>query len=182
MSDQLQWVESAGGPLLLLPQDLLGFWEGVNTPPNFRNVSAEFRWNETGIATDSDRACDVNDYVGLIDVGPGKGLVLGDEPLATTWISSPSGNGGILVRCRFSESDEEIQEVLNSQLNAKSWVEGPVLTLDGSPLVLFDAAASGTRIESRLVAHLPKGTYRVGTLDYTPHAEVSLLLHRLKLL
>ena len=182
MSDQLQWVESAGGPLLLLPQDLLGFWEGVNTPPNFRNVSAEFRWNEGGAATDYDRACDVKDCVGLIDVGPGQGLVLGDEPLATTWISSPNGSGGILVRCRFSQGDEEIQEVLNSQLNAQSWEEGPVVTFDGSPLVLFDAAAPGTSIESRLVAPLAKGTYRVGTLDYTPHAEVSLLLHRLTLL
>ena len=43
-------------------------------------------------ATDYDRACDVNYYLGLIEIGAGKGLVLGGEPLSTAWW--PSGSLG----------------------------------------------------------------------------------------
>jgi hypothetical protein len=67
----LKWIESTGGPLLLLERALLPYWHG-----SFGNTTA---------ATDYDRACEIADYVGAIEVGSGIGVVLGEEPFSTTW-------------------------------------------------------------------------------------------------
>ena len=46
-------------------------------------------------ASDYDRACDVDDYVGILQVGSGKGIVLGQDPLPATCQALP--NGGLLI-------------------------------------------------------------------------------------
>src|SRR5690348_5768536 len=101
-----QWVTCDGGPLLLVEKKHLFAWEGSDNPSPGRRVEAQFRWNPNGPATDFDRACDVDDYVGLIDVGVGKGLVLGDETFMTTWL--PLKDGGILVRWVFGKNEESV--------------------------------------------------------------------------
>jgi hypothetical protein len=101
----LQWIQSNGGPLLLLPSSLLGAWEGADEPEPYRGVEARSHWNPGGPATDYDRACDVPDLAGTVPVGAGEGLVLGDEPLATTWWLAPEIGGGILVTPSRPESE-----------------------------------------------------------------------------
>ena len=147
------WIDSNGGPLLLLPLDLLGNWGGIE-PPKRRVVKAEFRWNPDGPATDYDRACDVKGYLGNIDVGAGHALVLGDEPMPTTFLPAPTG--GVLVRWVHAETEKELLtaiQALESFPNAEDtgflqWPEGP--------LVLFDSACPGTKVGAdRLLVDLP---------------------------
>ena len=80
------WLTSDGGPLLLLARAYLRYWGGIDPPTGGRTIEARFRWSGTAAtpATDYDRACDVDDELGLLAVGPGHALVLGDEPLATS--------------------------------------------------------------------------------------------------
>ena len=69
----LTWIESAGGPLLALRPDCLPLWEGIDPPSEGRRVEASFRWeNASAPATDYDRACDVEGYAGVIQVGPAR--------------------------------------------------------------------------------------------------------------
>ncbi len=80
----LLWMESGGGPLLLVPGEYLPFWGGIDPPTDGRQIVAHFRYGgDDAPATDYDRACDVDDYLGVIEVGSGCGVVLGDEPLPT---------------------------------------------------------------------------------------------------
>ena len=71
--DGLLWFQSNGGPLLVLDQLWLPAWSG------YPNSDLPFDAPKTDYA----RACAVEDVLGLLTVGDGTGLVLGDEPLAS---------------------------------------------------------------------------------------------------
>jgi hypothetical protein len=175
-----EWIQSNGGPLLLLPQDLLETWEGADPPSGGRRVEAEFRFDPTGPATDYDRACDIGEFVGAIEIGEGFGLVLGDEPLATTWISL-GPTAGVLARWRFGPSHEAVERSLISVADLAGWQESLVFHLTSRPSVLLDAAEPGSeRMGRRLVIDLTPGQYVVETLEFRPEAEIALLLHRLR--
>src|SRR4051812_35460794 len=55
--NQLHWVETAGGPQLVLPEACAADWEGGATPSGGRIIQASFGCNPDAPATDYDRAC-----------------------------------------------------------------------------------------------------------------------------
>ena len=78
-----------GGPLLLLPRSPAAFWEGSEVPSAGRVVSAVTRTVQT-VATDYDRACDVDDGAALLHAGTGWVIALNSEVAGAAWI--PLGN------------------------------------------------------------------------------------------
>jgi len=95
-SGDLTWLDTDAGHLMLLPANLRSQWSGANPPKDGRFIRAKFRWNHPDdAASDYDRACDVEDYVGILQVGSGKGIVLGQDPLPATCQALP--NGGLLI-------------------------------------------------------------------------------------
>ncbi|HYO74665.1 MAG TPA: Imm21 family immunity protein, partial [Archangium sp.] len=66
MGEPMQWVFSAGGPLVLLPKAVQPRWRGT-----------------CGVPSDYEVACSVEGYVGVIEKAGRQILVLGDEPLQT---------------------------------------------------------------------------------------------------
>ena len=86
----LKWLESTGGPLLLIEKVFLPYWDG-------------YAPTETGV-TDYERACKVGDYLGRIEVGPGYGVVLGEEPFSTTWWQPDENRNGLLVRWVYANN------------------------------------------------------------------------------
>ena len=173
------WIQSNGGPLLLLPATLLTEWSGSEAPPAAREVVASFRWRPGGPATDYDRACDVSDYVGVIAVGAGEGLVLGEEPDPTTWLAD--GHGGILARWIHAPSGEEVAAALERVPMELSWELAGTFRVVGSPLVLFDAAEPGVEpLLPRLKLEVAPGLYAVAQVAYRPDAETALRLVRLQ--
>lgn len=105
---RLKWIES-DGPLLVLEEDLLHYWRGyIGT-------------SKPDMATnDYERACTINDYVGLVDVDVYYGLVLDDEPMMTTWWSSSDDEDGLLIRWMWAESEDSIK-VAMSHLDDIQW-------------------------------------------------------------
>jgi hypothetical protein len=176
----LQWVESNGGPLLLLPNRLLEAWEGTDEPEPYRGIEAKARWNAGGPATDYDRACDVTDLVGTVPVGAGEGLVLGDEPLATAWWPLSDPASGILVRWEYAADDAAVAGWLRRIPKQLQWKAGVRFAFNDDGLVLFDAAEPGLDpLGARLEIALSGGTYEVQSARWRPDAATSLLLHRL---
>ena len=96
---ELRWVSCDGGPHLLLPTELVRVWEGTAVPSAGRVVHARFRYGGDPAApgTDYDLACDVEGALGVIPVGAGFGLVLGDEVPMSTWLPLPDGTGVDLI-------------------------------------------------------------------------------------
>jgi len=166
----LLWIESAGGPLLLLDRRWLADWHGADRAPNHSSV------------TDYERACAVSDILGPLAVGPGQGLVLGDEPLSTAWWPMPEAQGGIVARWRWAPNEALVLAALR-RLSPEVWVPSSLrVAVPTGQAVLFDAADSGEQCAPSLRLPLSPGIYGVATAEYAPEAEIALLLHRLTLL
>lgn len=163
-SKSLSWIESTGGPLLLLERELLPYWHGIL---------------ENGVTgTDYDRACRIADYVGAIEVGPGVGLILGEEPFSTTWWQSEDLLNSFLVRWVCAEDEAKVRAVLSSLSSGNQWQPTDVRILVDSELILFDSSCPGTDIDDYLTIKIAAGRYTVETLYYSPNDELSLILHR----
>lgn len=173
------WVSGDGGPLILMEQKYLANWEGCETPSNGRVVEANSRWG-LEVATDYDLACDVEDYLGLINVGKGNALVLGGDELATTWFPLSENTEGILVRCEYADSESEIIDFARSLLNEFRKDENIEFVVEDSMLVLFVAAESGDdNVYPRLEFNLAKGTYKISTIE-RENEQTSVICHRFR--
>jgi hypothetical protein len=165
----LLWIESLGGPLILLDRQWLPAWRGYPDPT--------LPFDEPG--TDYARACAIDTALGSLAVGQGCSLVLGDEPLATAWWPRPEFGGGIVVRWRFAPDEAAVVAAL-SRLPLVAWARSTfALPLPTGRAVIFAAAYGGEAIEASLSLHLTPGTYRADTAEYAPGTEMALLLHRL---
>ena len=163
----MDWVESNGGPLLLVPERYLRDWLGADGP--------------TSGGTDYERACAADDYAAPIEVGRGQGIVLGDEPLPTSWRAGD--RGGLLVRWIAAPSEDAITSALATLPEGLPWesVVDVYIEEDYGPLVLFDAAVPGAELPAEhLRFTLPAGRYAFELSAYHPSDDTALLLHRLR--
>jgi hypothetical protein len=179
-SERMEWIESEGGPLILLDEDLLKYWDGAEPPRYGRTVRAESRASGSALATDYDRACDIRRVIGVLEVGPRIGVVFAGEALPTAWWPAPSEQVGLIVRWVYGNSDEAFSAALLRLPDGLFRHPGVQVTLRGK-LLLFDAAMPGHAIVSpHLRMSIREGTYRIQTAVYEPDSETSMLLHRFK--
>ena len=183
----LEWVNSEGGPVILMEKPLLRYWNGCfSTSKLFGSVSGlpgdedsqKVQSDNGGNLTDYDRACEVDDYLGLIGVGPGLALVLGDEPMQTAWRPLLE-SGAMLIRWHWANDEDSVVKALSDLSNAIWQSSDLILPVSGDPLILFDSASPGSDIEKSLEIDLPKRQYSIDTAHYQPNKETSLFLHRL---
>ncbi|GAA2065103.1 hypothetical protein GCM10009801_10150 [Streptomyces albiaxialis] len=163
------WVESAGGPLVVVPRAALPSWSGVNG---------------NGTETDYDRACQVDGFAETVETGPHRtyqALVLGGEPAATHFLPVAPG-GGVFVRRHAAPSDEDVLDSVESALDTAVWGSERTWTLPDDGVVVFDAAVPGDELD-RLEPHehlrvdLPEGQYevRAAYVESAPDTWMSLI-------
>ena len=160
-----KWLESGGGPLILLPDGLP--WRGA--PFNADPLSTEH---------DYGRACAVRDYAGVVQAGRGTALILSDEPLATAWVPSPTG--GRLVRWGHAPDETAAIDAFDEQAGVElaTWTwDVTVPTCD-----LFDSAWDRPSAKEWVRVALQPGTYRMSTVLVEPSREIRLVLHELRLI
>jgi hypothetical protein len=136
---------------------------------------------ETGAVSQTDyaRAGAVEDYLGLVAVDGGPGLVLGDEPLMTAWWATAPGEG-LLVRWVYAEDQAAVIHY-RAHIEEGIWKpSGMTFVVGMHPLPLFDAALSGTETGEHWVIRLDEGRYHVDTGIARPDAQTERLLHRFR--
>lgn len=176
---KFEWISCDGGPLMLIEEKYLTSWEGSNAPSNSRIVEANFRWG-LEVATDYDRACDIEDYIGLINVGEGKAIVLGGDEMATTWFPLIENQEGILIRWFYGNSESDVIKVAESLSNKLGKDENFEFTVEDSNLVLFAATESGNdKIYPRLKFNLSSGTYKISMIEHEDE-QTSIICHRFR--
>ena len=76
----LVWVESMGGPLIVVPVSVLTRWQGCN--------QSGMIVGSGDVLDDYDHACEVEGLAGVISVGEkgAQGLVLADEPASSCYL------------------------------------------------------------------------------------------------
>ncbi len=174
-----EWFTGSGGPLVLLPENLVERWSGIDAPLDGRVVKAAGRWVAEAPATDYDFACDIEDAFALVDLGDGPGIVLGRGPFPTTFVRDD--DGGVFVRWVQATTEEEILGRLDAARQAIVGPDDPVLIhAHPGPLVLFDAACPGPEVEEdRVVLDVHPGSYAISAAEYKPDPEFELILVRL---
>jgi hypothetical protein len=114
MNSDNTWVTSAGGPLILIPQSVCHQWGGA--PRTYPDDEGDYG-----------RACGVDGYLGLIDVGAAQALVLGDMPARTMFI--PQHN--VLVREIAGDADDaDLPALVTDLLPRMEWEAGPTWTIE----------------------------------------------------
>ncbi len=172
-SGPLQWIESNGGPLILLPAEYLTAWSGYNPSEQSRNGLRQSR------QTDYERACAVEGYTGILRVDGGQGLVLGDEPMATAWWPATTTQG---IFVRWVTGEEQTSAIHHlTRLAEEIWEPSNTAYIVGRrPLYLFDVAWPGTDAPERLVVRLAAGSYTIDTAHIQPDHQTEFVLHRLR--
>ncbi|MEU2391529.1 Imm21 family immunity protein [Streptomyces sp. NPDC007369] len=119
-----EWIESGGGPLIVVPEQVLTCWQGCD----FESATGD---------DDYSRACEVEGYLGVIPVGRAEALVLG-EPWSTTYVAEH----GCFV-CRIgADSEDALLDSVEQALEAASWEEQVTWEVPG-PVVLLDSGRPG---------------------------------------
>jgi hypothetical protein len=175
MADEpLQWFSGSGGPLVLLPEELLESWEGVDNPKGGRNVDTKTSSTPGAPCTDFDRACDIEEPMANLDVGAGRGVVLTGDPLPTTFLRLRTG--GLLIRCEDGElSESQVAELREWTFESDS-VSVALIEARPGPILLFDAACPGYEVEEqdRLILDLHPGQYMASFLSVTTESSLTL--------
>jgi hypothetical protein len=159
-SGELIWLDTDAGHLILMPAAARPHWSGIEPPPDGREIAVRFRSNAPDApATDYDRACDIDDYVGVLDVASSWGVVLGQEPLPATWRSMRDGS--VLI-ARLYTSEIGTPSHLPDTENLK-WTTVGFIDSDGALAVLFDSTEVGWKepVFPSLDVGLPAGHYAV---------------------
>ncbi|MFF9361946.1 Imm21 family immunity protein [Streptomyces griseoluteus] len=155
------WVESMGGPLIVIPVSALAAWHGCT---------------ETGVmagdataADDYDRAGAVDDLAGVITVGENgaQALVLADEPATSCYLPGHRA----FLRWLAADSEAGLKAAAEAVLAdpAIEWAECGTWVSDG-PAVLMDSAEAGSELSIEYPGRgvpdqapvlLPAGIWRV---------------------
>lgn len=159
----IHWIESGGGPLILIAREDLRDWRGLEGG---------------GLATDYARACELKELIGVLPVGSGAGVVLADEPLPTAWFGDVPHADGALTRWEYADSDDDAQAAISS-LGIPA-ITDPVLTFGvAGPLLLFDSARPGNPLPPHIeVGPLRSGRYVIATERSRPSPRASFYVHR----
>ena len=151
-----------------MEQKTAGWWRGVSESHSGKEELSDY-----------ERACVVDDYVGLILANQCPVLVLNQEPLITSWY--PIGpSEGIIVRCVWANDLRDVENTFEKLPSLSDWnPTGVIVDFESQDLVIFDSSSPGTLYSGRIDIEFPSGRFTVHTLFYEPSVEIRLLLHRL---
>jgi hypothetical protein len=154
--------------LLLAPKSSIGAWLGV------------LPTNSPGQPSDYARACEVQDEIGVIQVGEDQAIVLGDEPDRTTLVRQ-SGNEVFILRWRWAASEQSLLSALFFSLgrNAIPFRPAGTFLARTAEYLLFDSASPGLDVASSLSVAFRAGIYELGTAMFKPDGSTFALVHRL---
>lgn len=157
MVDEVRWIESAGGPLVVVPSSKTHSWHGVD-------------------AEDYADACDTEGYTGILDRPWGRILVLNDEPLRTAVVQ---GNNGVaIVRWLYAPgANFLVDAAANFDARSTLPVERLRITFLRESHAILDSGAVGRDAE-QLTLEPPPWTQVLATYVIKLGEELGFVLHR----
>jgi hypothetical protein len=123
-----------GGPLIAIPASALAAWHGC--------AEDGIVLSDADTPDDYDRACDVEDLAGVIEVGAdgAQALVLADEPATRCFLAEQR----VFLRRPGAGSEADLVAAVETALAdaTTGWEVGGTWVTDG-PAVLMDSAVAG---------------------------------------
>lgn len=106
MPDLHDWIDTEGGPFLLIANRSLSSWRGTE------GWAFETHGED---ASDYSRACNISDWIGPIRCGEDTAYVLGGDIGPVSWITTDELDGGYLVQWLGVDDETEILPALRSK-------------------------------------------------------------------
>ncbi|QAT86344.1 hypothetical protein EJ065_4802 [Corallococcus coralloides] len=155
--EQSEWIESLGGPFVMLPISKTKMWEGVKTK-------------------DYDEACSIYTSSAVIKRDWGDVVVLADEPLRTCVISRPEGP--MVVRWRYAPDEVLLlQTALEFDSSLHSVVERVSFRVQAEPYVIVDSVEDASRAKG-IEIRLPAGVSQMLSCEVEDRErQVAVLIH-----
>lgn len=148
---KLRYVETEGGPFILLPLELKKAWTGTGD-------------DDSDEESDYDRAEEFLSTVGVLDVGKGKALILGEAEVTAF---RPTEDGGVFVQKVFGDEPADVHAAVDGAIASGKWKATKLtLPVEGKgKLALFDSAYAYEDADSDevLKLSLEPGTYAIET-------------------
>jgi hypothetical protein len=127
----ITWVESGGGPLVVVPETSLRDWRGVDP-------------DDLDDEDDAARACAVDGFAGVVAVGQegAQALVLGDDPATTCYMPEMRA----FIRWNAAHNADSLISAARALVAdpIAEWDDCGVWETDG-PAVLMDAGEDGAQ-------------------------------------
>jgi hypothetical protein len=183
--NSLKWIESAGGPLILISATSYNLWSGILKRSSYLDGKVE-EADDFLDADESDygKACAVQDYLGVITVGNDTALVFGDEPMLTTVFYS-ADDKVVVARWFYGEDEQSFDNYLKTiDLNLiDNWEFSLTVNLSSDEQYLFDSASDASMLDKEngefLILNIKQGEYKIWTSIYEPDDKTKLMLHKL---
>jgi Immunity protein 21 len=166
----MQWISTAGGPLICGEPSTVVDWLGVIGLSSSRAGQCE---------TDYELACSVSDYLGLIPCGTGHALVLGDEPMQAAFFITHRGEHAI-ARWISAPSKYKAELLLNSQQLYSELMKQVNFVVKNDCLIMFDAGSPAkSALASSPKITIKSGEYKI-TTEKIEHKEdkCKFIIHR----
>lgn len=169
----MDWIKSGGGPLICIERELATCWRGVAETAGGIDASVE-------TMSDYDRACQIRDYLGTLDVRKGHALILGDMPLETSVWNDERG-GAFIVRLFYIDPGQDVPQILRKIDDC--WFNDPDEAISfeaiSGHMVIFDSAYPGVEQKKKnLLFEISPAKYRVLSKVINPNSRTSILLHK----
>ncbi|MBL7710699.1 MAG: hypothetical protein JNJ86_16635 [Chitinophagaceae bacterium] len=183
----LNWIETAGGPFIIISDSAVKSWSGIYKRDLYLlgNIRPAENFMDSS-ETDYGKACSIADYLGFIQIKNESALILGDEPLPTTFFKSSDTEVGIARIYNTDNRDYLDEWLLNLNISTiDNWKFNFTINFNSDKQYLFDAAIDGKRLENQkrdndfLSVQLTPGQYKVFTTTSEPSSSTKLFLIRL---
>jgi hypothetical protein len=181
----MQWINSAGGPLILISEKSYKKWSGTFSRELYlQNEFIEAKNLLSPEESDYGKACSIPDFIGTVDLIGETAIILGDEPLSTTVFESLGSNLIVIARCYYTNDEQLDEKKLKSiDLNTVGdWTLDHRVTIHSEAHLLFDSAFSGYLVDYDNIEHmlvsLAKGDCAIWSAEYSPSEESKYLLHK----
>ena len=164
----LHFIETEGGPFILLPMELKKSWNGTGD-------------EDEDIPSDYDKAEKFVTTIGVLAVGEGQALVLGNAEVTAFWSLE---DGGVFIQRVMGDEDADVIAVVEQALSETRGWKKTRLSFDpgAGKLALFDSAYSyeDADEDERLKIALAPGRYGVETRTVKRGDDVEVELVRLR--
>ncbi|HEX7376763.1 MAG TPA: Imm21 family immunity protein [Pirellulales bacterium] len=160
-----------GGPLIVLPRELLRYWHGTGEMHNHDCSS---------VASDYRRACEAAHPAELLEVGPGVGLAIGAQEHVeiASWATLPETHGVYLVAWHYCDAEAHVELAELLRTDVLPWQRLPrTMEVSDGDVVLLHAASAGDEVREPssaegiafigdgVVSRLARGQYAVDIVE-----------------
>jgi hypothetical protein len=181
--DKRKWLNTTGGPIVILPVAELKNWSGCFSVKSGETEENVFVYENDFLnpeLTDYGKACEIEDYIGIFDFGKDKAIVLNDLPLPTC--VETLEKDVFIVRWFYAENDEIVKSYLKSDELKKlsNWTLKETIYVKNVDYVMFDSADAGFDVSENDVVYfnLETGQYRLKTTEFNPDNKTFLLIYK----